>query len=220
MTDPNSERLLDPDSKPDDNLDYALRPHSLKDMIGQNQIRENLEILISAAQHREEALDHVLFYGPPGLGKTTLAHILAVEMGVNIKITSGPAIERAGDLAAILTNLNEGDILFIDEIHRLGRAVEEVLYPKGRGGSTLPSYGGLLPGYHHWQRSISQISQVKITTLYNRWSHNSSSTGNCSLTRQIWSGLSFGLLHDRINPKNHQSSIKKAASTFGSGRHY
>jgi Holliday junction DNA helicase RuvB len=98
-------------------------------MIGQTQVKENLEILISAARHREEALDHVMFYGPPGLGKTTLAHILANEMGVKIRVTSGPAVERAGDLAAILTNLNAGDILFIDEIHRLGRAVEEVLYP-------------------------------------------------------------------------------------------
>jgi len=120
---------VDSDPKPGDNLDYALRPQSLGGMIGQDIIRENLEILISAAQHREEALDHVMFYGPPGLGKTTLAHILANEMGVRIKITSGPAIERAGDLAAILTNLNEGDILFIDEIHRLGRVVEEILYP-------------------------------------------------------------------------------------------
>ncbi len=122
-------RPLDPEAKPDDHVDNALRPQLLADLIGQHQVKENLAILIEAARQREEALDHVLFYGPPGLGKTTLAHILANEMSVNIKITSGPAIERAGDLAAILTNLRAGDILFIDEIHRLGRAVEEVLYP-------------------------------------------------------------------------------------------
>ncbi len=122
-------RLVNPQPQPDDRLDQALRPKTLSDLIGQERVKENLAILITAARQREEPLDHVLFYGPPGLGKTTLAHILANEMGVNIKITAGPAIERPGDLAAILTNLRAGDILFIDEVHRLGRAVEEVLYP-------------------------------------------------------------------------------------------
>ena len=122
-------RLTSPDARPDDRLDQALRPRQLTDVIGQDQVKENLSILIAAARKRGEPLDHVLFYGPPGLGKTTFSHVLANEMGVSIKITAGPAVERAGDLAAILTNLHAGDVLFIDEIHRLGRAVEEVLYP-------------------------------------------------------------------------------------------
>lgn len=121
--------MVSPESTPEDRLDHALRPTRLADLIGQEQVKANLQILIEAARQRGEPLDHVLFYGPPGLGKTTLAHILAHEMGVDIKVTSGPAIERAGDLAAILTNLRAGDILFIDEVHRLSRAVEEVLYP-------------------------------------------------------------------------------------------
>ena len=113
----------------DNDVEVTLRPKVFSEYIGQNKVKENLKIFIDAAKQRNEPLDHVLLYGPPGLGKTTLASIIASEMGVNIKVTSGPAIEKAGDLAAILTNLEEDDILFIDEIHRLNKAVEEVLYP-------------------------------------------------------------------------------------------
>ncbi|MDK2981932.1 MAG: holliday junction helicase RuvB [Chloroflexota bacterium] len=124
-----NQRISNPESTGEDHYGNGLRPRMLVDVIGQNQLRENLEILIRAAEQRDEALDHVLFYGPPGLGKTTLAHVLSNEIHANIRVTAGPAIERPGDLAAILTNLNGRDILFIDEIHRLGKAVEEVLYP-------------------------------------------------------------------------------------------
>jgi Holliday junction DNA helicase RuvB len=125
-----ADRPIAPQSRPEEVVvDAALRPHNLTEMVGQDRLRENLIILIEAARSRGESLDHVLLYGPPGLGKTTLAHVISNEMSVGLKVTAGPAIERAGDLAAILTNLRQGDMLFIDEVHRLGRAVEEVLYP-------------------------------------------------------------------------------------------
>lgn len=124
------ERLLSGESAYEDaDLEYSLRPQTLRQYIGQDKAKHNLEVFIEAAKMREETLDHVLLYGPPGLGKTTLANIIANEMGVNIRTTSGPAIERPGDLAAVLTALQPGDVLFIDEIHRLYRSIEEVLYP-------------------------------------------------------------------------------------------
>ncbi len=126
----NEERIVAPGlTSFDSELETSLRPKTLSDYIGQEKAKENLEIYIKAAKNRSESLDHVLLYGPPGLGKTTLAGIIANEMNVNFRVTSGPAIEKQGDLAALLTNLNEGDVLFIDEIHRLNRSVEEVLYP-------------------------------------------------------------------------------------------
>ena len=129
-------RIITSSFTPDDNdIENSLRPKTLDDYIGQDKIKENLKIYIEAAKGRGEALDHVLLYGPPGLGKTTLAGIIANEMGVNIRVTSGPAIEKQGDLAALLTNLQEGDVLFIDEIHRLNRQVEEVLYPAMEDGA-------------------------------------------------------------------------------------
>lgn len=144
-------RILDPEEIPEDfDVENPLRPRTLADYIGQDKVKENLLVFIKAAQIRKEPLDHVLLYGPPGLGKTTLSGIIANEMGVNFRITSGPAIEKPGDLAALLTNLNDGDVLFIDEIHRLPRTVEEILYPAMEDFSIdiITGKGQMATSYH------------------------------------------------------------------------
>ena len=147
----------------DKSVDNALRPQLLTDFTGQERLKANLSILIEAAQARQESLDHILFHGPPGLGKTTLAHVVANEMNVNIRITAGPAIERAGDLAAILTNMRAGDILFIDEIHRLGRAVEEILYP-AMEDFVLDIVVGKGPGAKNVRLKLPKFTVIGATT--------------------------------------------------------
>ncbi|MDX1616578.1 MAG: Holliday junction branch migration DNA helicase RuvB [Candidatus Promineifilaceae bacterium] len=158
------DRHISPAKKGEDRqLDGLLRPQRLEEFTGQERLKTNLRILIEAAKGRSEPLDHVLFHGPPGLGKTTLAHVVSNEMGVNIRTTAGPAVERAGDLAAILTNLRAGDILFIDEVHRLGRAVEEILYP-AMEDFALDIIVGKGPGAKNVRLKLPRFTVIGATT--------------------------------------------------------
>src|SRR5919199_1667073 len=161
-----ADRIVSPQVKQEElALDLSLRPKRLDEYIGQNHVKQNLKILLEAAKARKEAVDHVLLYGPPGLGKTTLANIIANEMGVSIKTTSGPAIERPGDLASILTNLRASDILFIDEIHRLARPVEEVLY-SAMEDSALDIMIGKGPSARSIRLKLPKFTLVGATTRY------------------------------------------------------
>lgn len=164
ITDSNEERIVSTgETNADTEIEYTLRPKILSEYIGQTKAKENLKVFIEAAKMRGEPLDHVLLYGPPGLGKTTLAGIIANEMGVNIRITSGPAIEKPGDLAALLTNLSQDDILFVDEIHRMSRSVEEILYP-AMGDYALDIIIGKGPSARSIRLDLPKFTLIGATT--------------------------------------------------------
>ena len=191
-------------SSEDAETDLSLRPKRLEDYIGQTKVKENLKVYIEAAKHRGDPLDHVLLYGPPGLGKTTLSNIIAAEMGVNIRVTSGPAIEKQGDLAAILTNLNEGDVLFIDEIHRLSRSVEEILYP------AMEDYAlDIIIGQGPAARSI-RIDLPKFTLI-------GATTRAGQMTSPLRARFGVILKLDLYSPEELAQIVRRSAGILGVG---
>ena len=198
------ERILDPNESPQDieENDNPLRPQTLEEYVGQEKVKENLRVFIEAAKLRKEPLDHVLLYGPPGLGKTTLSMIIAKELGVNIRITSGPAIEKPGDLAALLTNLSHGDVLFIDEIHRLSRAVDEILYPAMEDFSIdiVTGKGQMATSYH---LPLTKFTLIGATTRAGQ------------LTAPLRDRFGVILRLDMYTPEELARIIKRSASILG-----
>lgn len=202
-----TQTIFTQEPSPDEGVfEASLRPQNFNQFVGQQQLKDNLEIVIKAASMRSEPIEHVLLYGPPGLGKTTLAHIIAKELGANIKTTSGPAIERAGDLAALLTNLNEGDVLFIDEIHRLNKVIEEVLYP-ALEDRVLDIMIGKGPGARSVRMDLPRFTLIGATTRI----------GLISAPLRDRFGLIYHL--DYYTPEDLEQIVTRSADILGTKLH-